>query len=60
MAKETDGPRRGRPRSEEPGISVSMWLKSSEHDRVIELAKKHEASVSETLRHIVVRTLGDR
>jgi hypothetical protein len=37
-----------------------MWLRACDHDRVIQLAKQREASVSETLRQIVMLKLKER
>ena len=59
MAKLTDvdAPKIGRPKSEEPGSPVMTWLKQSEHDRLIELAKKHETTISSLVRQFVILKL---
>lgn len=56
MAKEPqDMPRpRGRPRVEEPGTSVSTWLRPGEHDRLIQLAQRQDTSVSALVRSILI------
>ena len=47
---------RGRPRLEERrDSSVSVWLRPSEHDRLIQLAKKHGLSLSATVRALVLK-----
>ena len=51
---------RGRPRSPEPSATVSCWLPASEHDKLIDLAKKSESSVSQVVRRILRGTLDDR
>ncbi len=43
----------GRPKSDEPSISVSTWLKSSEHQRIVQLAHQRHESVSSVLRDIL-------
>ena len=49
------GTRRGRPRVDEPlGSSVSAWLKESEHDQLIHLAKRQEVSLSQFVRGLVI------
>lgn len=44
----------GRPRVEEPRASVSTWLPAGAHDRLIELAKREERSISETVRRLLI------
>ena len=44
----------GRPRVEEPRASVSTWLPAGAHDRLIELAKREEQSVSATIRQLLI------
>jgi predicted HicB family RNase H-like nuclease len=47
-------PRRpGRPRAKEPRTSVSAWIPASEHDRLIELAKAKEMSLSAFVRKVL-------
>jgi hypothetical protein len=48
---------RGRPRVHDTGSSVSTWLRPVDHDRLIELAKQHEQSVSATVRLLLTRQL---
>lgn len=43
----------GRPKHEEPGSSVSTWLRASDHDRLIQIAKARDQSVSSLLRQFV-------
>ena len=58
MKDERETPRpRGRPKVDEPGTSVSTWLRPDEHDRLIRLANKQETSVSALLRQIVITRL---
>lgn len=59
MADEhTDSPRpRGRPRSEEPGTTVSAWVSEQEHDKLIRLANEQEKSVSALVRQLIVPKL---
>lgn len=37
----------------EPGSTVSVWLPVSAHDRLIELAKREEQSLSKTIRQLL-------
>lgn len=43
----------GRPRVEEPRTSVSAWLPARKHDRLIQLANRHEQSLSATLNQLI-------
>lgn len=57
MAKLTDvdAPKIGRPKSEEPkGSPVTTWLKQEEHDRLIQLAQKHETTISSLVRSLLI------
>jgi hypothetical protein len=45
---------RGRPRVEEPRTSVSTWVPATLHDRLIEVANRHEVSVSEYVRQVLI------
>lgn len=52
---DTSTPRpRGRPRVEQPGSTVSTWLRQAEHDRLIELANQREKSVSALIRQLLL------
>lgn len=44
---------RGRPKAEEPSGSVTTWLREGEHDRLIELAKREEKTISALVRELV-------
>lgn len=44
---------RGRPRVEEPGSSVSVWLPQGAHESLIELARQQEKSISATVRDLL-------
>lgn len=59
MAKDQDDtPRpRGRPKADEPGTSVSTWLRPNEHDRLIRLANQKETSVSSLVRELLIPKL---
>jgi len=48
---------RGRPRVDESGSSVSVWLPISAHDRLIELAKREEQGVSSLVRSLLILQL---
>jgi len=48
---------RGRPRAEESHASVSAWLPASAHDRLIQLAKREEQSISATVRRLLILQL---
>jgi len=48
---------RGRPRIDEPRSTVSVWLPAKAHDRLIELAKKQEQSISATVRQLLTLRL---
>ena len=40
----------GRPRVVERGVIVSAWLPSSDYDKIIQIANKHDVSVSKLVR----------
>jgi hypothetical protein len=51
---------RGRPRGSrvrEPRSSVSTWLPARHHDRLIRMANRRGASVSATVRDVLILTL---
>ena len=50
--------RRGRPRTEDPGSSVTTWLRADEHDRLIALAKREEKTISALVRELVKLKVG--
>jgi hypothetical protein len=43
----------GRPRADEPGASVSTWLRAEDHDRLIRLAQQHDMPVSALVRRLL-------
>jgi hypothetical protein len=45
--------KRGRPKADEPGSSVSTWLRAGEHDQLIRLARQHERTVSSLVRELL-------
>lgn len=55
LVSETRG--RGRPRVTEPRAAVSTWLPAGAHDRLIELAKEQEQSISATIRQLLILQL---
>lgn len=55
--KVIEPPRRGRPRLAEPRSTVSVWLPAHAHDRLIELAKQQEQSISATVRQLLILRL---
>lgn len=58
MATLTNAPKPiGRPRAEEPGSSVTTWLRQSEHDRLIKMANKHETTISALVRSLLILKL---
>jgi cytidylate kinase len=54
------GRRRGRPKSAEPGSTVSTWIPASEHDRLVRIANRHEMSVSEYVGAVLRRDIRTR
>lgn len=48
---------RGRPRVAESRASVSTWLPAGAHDRLIELAKREERSISSMVRQLLILRL---
>lgn len=57
LPMKVDPPKRGRPRLDEPGSTVSTWLRPAEHDRLIRLAQKHEQTVSQLVRSLLILRL---
>ena len=57
--REPETPRRrpGRPRLCESPSSITTLIEPADHDRLIELAKRHDMSVSAVIRTILTRTL---
>ena len=49
--------KRGRPQTEERHASISTWVPTSLHDRVISVANANAISVSELVRRALVITL---
>lgn len=47
------GARRGRPRVEEPRVSVSSWIPESQYDKLVRLANKREQSVSSLVKDLL-------
>lgn len=45
--------KRGRPKHDEPGSSVTAWLRAGEHDRLIALAKQEDKTISALVRELV-------
>lgn len=48
---------RGRPRVKEPHSSVSVWLPTKAHDRLIQIARQQEQSISATVRQLLILRL---
>jgi len=53
-AEDRDRRRRGRPRVE-PGSSVSVWLRTSLHERLIERARARDESLSKVIRDLLAK-----
>jgi len=49
--------KRGRPRAQEQGSSVSAWVPQTYHDRLVKLADKHDVSVSSLVKTLLVLQL---
>lgn len=47
--------RRGRPPAEEPSSTISVWLFSRHHDRLVQAAKARDVSVSSLVREMLVK-----
>lgn len=46
-------PKGGRPRLEVPGIRVSTWVSAPDYDRLLDLANRHEKSLSGVIRELL-------
>lgn len=46
--------RAGRPRAAEPGERLCVWLRVSDYDRLVQLANRHEMSVSALVRSLLL------
>lgn len=58
--REKSQPRRGRPRSDQPGKSITLWLPEAEADRVLRVANRHGISASQVVRKLLfLRLHGD-
>lgn len=51
--------RRGRPKNEEEGSTISSWVSTSEHDQLVKLANKQRQSVSSLIRQLVRVAVGE-
>jgi hypothetical protein len=45
-------PKRGRPRAA-PGSSLSLYVRTVDHDRLVALAKRHEKSIAALVRDLL-------
>jgi hypothetical protein len=54
---DTDPRKRGRPRLDESGASVSTWLPPGDHDKLIKLAREQEKSISALVRQLLTLKL---
>jgi hypothetical protein len=52
-----DPAKRGRPRAADPGSAVMTWMRASEYDQVITLARKQGITVSRLMRQLVKASL---
>lgn len=48
-----EAPRRGRPPASEPGSTISVWVPTTTHDRIVRLAAKSDQSVSSVVRQML-------
>lgn len=48
---------RGRPKAEEPSMSVSMWVPARDYERLRLLAKAREQSVSSLVRDLLAQNI---
>jgi hypothetical protein len=52
-------PPRGRPKVEAPaGASVTTWLQLADHDRLLQLAKREEKTLSALIRDLLKLRIG--
>lgn len=49
--------KRGRPKLEEPRVSIATWLRAGEHDRLIQIANREAKSLSALVRELVERKI---
>lgn len=58
MSHPDPDPRKGgRPPNAEKGTTVSIWIPTSAHDRLMQLAKQQEQSLSETAKQLLLPRL---
>ena len=50
---ETPPKRRGRPRAEDPGVSVGTWLRNRDYDRLLRLAQHQDKSLAALIRDVL-------
>jgi len=48
---------RGRPRVEEPGTSMTVWVRVSEYDRICRMAQQRDQTVSSLVRQLLILKL---
>jgi predicted DNA-binding ribbon-helix-helix protein len=49
--------RRGRPRGTVPGSAVTTWVPTEFHDKLSEIARRHDVSVSSLVRKVLSQAL---
>jgi len=50
---------RGRPYATTPKSAIAAWIPTRDHDRIAQLALKHDVSVSKVVRRLLARALAD-
>ena len=53
MRDENEKKKRGRPRAAVPGARVSTWVKTPDYDRLLDLAQRHQTSISGVVRDLL-------
>jgi hypothetical protein len=54
MRPDDPRPRRGRPRTREPGMKVAAWVPMSTFDALTALAMKHQTSMSKVVKACIL------
>jgi hypothetical protein len=54
------GGRRGRPRTNDPGSSLTVWVPTQLHDRLAKMANQQGVSVSKVAKTLLTRQLRTR
>jgi hypothetical protein len=57
VTKRQDTRRRGRPPAQEPCTTLSTWIPNAHYDKLAEIARRHDVSMSTLVRRVIILRL---